>query len=281
MKTITKLSSGLLALALTAACSPQNSAPRADEAQAGSGIIGGVDVEANSALARSVVGIYDLKIKALCTGTLIGDNMVLSAAHCVSDDTSNMVIVFNIDFQKAKKEDVRPVVGAVISPLYKAAHPTGRDTGDISIIRYAGDTPNNYSALPILPARYVSLFREGMLTLLAGYGLNDGVNKKGSGLLRSVGVRISHPQFSQTEVRFDQTQGKGACHGDSGGPAILIVGNQPYVWGVTSRGSDDPDDHCGAGAIYTNAAAYGEFIQQARTHLSQLRVNPQFQIIGR
>ena len=61
---------------LTVACAPvaQQSIQGSDQ----SGIIGGEKVAEGSALQKSIVAIYDVKRNALCTGSLIRDNVIMN-----------------------------------------------------------------------------------------------------------------------------------------------------------------------------------------------------------
>lgn len=272
-KNITKLLLGTLAVAGLVACAGQNT-PVQDDSQvvdSSSGIIGGTDVAANHPLVRHIVGIY-IPIgdkAAICTGTLLPNNLILTAAHCVGPQPDKMLIVFGPRIQKGAA--MLPVDAAVVSPLWATRQNEPTETGDIALLRYKGQTPAGFIPLPLLRSKQLRILdqRRGAMTLLAGYGINDGVKKSGSGILRWVSARVADANFSRSEVRLDQTQGKGACHGDSGGPAIVFIGGNPHVWGVTSRGYNDPADDCSVSAIYTNAATYEGWIDQVSAQLIQ------------
>ena len=80
-------------------------------------------------------------------------------------------------------------------------------------------------------------------------------------------MKILNAQYGKTEVEMNQTQGKGACHGDSGGPAFVVSGGQYYLFGVTSRGPSNQPDNCASAGIYTNILAHLDFIQSASEQL--------------
>lgn len=291
IQTMKVLSTGLLAAAMLSACAPGGAQVHQTEGQAdiASGIIGGRDVDANNPMSKSFVALYDTAKGALCTGTLIGNNLVLTAAHCISENPTTMAVIFmtNLVSGQINKELVRRVDGAIANPSYASNQNNDKNTGDIALVHFQGQLPAGYQAVPLLPAARASLLRKGQLILLAGYGISNGVTKVGSGILRQTSIRIFDERFSQTEVKLDQTQGTGACHGDSGGPAILFIGSQAYVWGVTSRGSEDPNDDCSRYVIYTNAASYQQWIADAgqtlivRTANAPRQAAPNFQLVMR
>ncbi len=238
-----------------------------------SSIIGGNDVVPTEISAQSTVIIYDTVKKAVCTGSLIGNNLVLTAAHCLGQDPKKSYVVFTLNLSKATQQMARPVVGAIAHPLF--AQVRGRratDVGDIALIKYQGATPTGYRPVNVLPNS--SILKNGLPTTVVGYGMSDSIRKTGVGILRQVSTTISNARFSQTELQLEQRTGRGACHGDSGGPAFIVSNGVYYLWGVTSRGDQDLKDQCNTFSVYTNVLAYMKWIQDNGKILAQ---NNQFQ----
>lgn len=231
--------------------------PAANSVDVATGIIGGSDVPSTHPLVRSVVGIY--LAGSWCTGILLPDNLVLTAAHCVTDP-SKMIVFFGATL--GSQSPRARVDGVKVSPNWGAPHADGKNDGDIALLHFAGQAPAGVIPLPILPPEKQALFPAGTPILIAGYGFNDDVRKTGGGVLRMVTARLGNPRFSPTEILIDQTQGKGACHGDSGGPALVFVNNQPYVWGVTSRGMNEAKSECDQLALSTNAPMWKAWIDR-------------------
>lgn len=254
MKTIRELLIGALLLSTLAACAPAERTANGSGDTA-AGIIGGVDISQDNPIRRSVVGLYMIDKGAICTGTLIGNNLVLTAAHCIS---SKMLVVFNVNMDNMREGDVRPVDAAAIHPLYASRASRERDNGDIALVHFKGAIAPGYVPAPVLPASARGALRPNTLTMLVGYGQSNGTAGTGSGVLRAVSIRILQPDFAPTEVVLDQTQGRAACHGDSGGPAFIFLGGTAYVWGVTSRGAEG----CSSYVVYTNAAAHEDWLQK-------------------
>lgn len=264
-----------LAGAMTA-CAPQNKGSVANDNN--SSIIGGTVVETSDQISKSTVAIIASIVDAkgeeqqfVCTGSLIADNVVLTAGHCVPEvkegEKAGMYVVFTTDLNKLSREQVRNVNKVVVHPKYGQEAEDGSDANDIALIRFAGVKPAGYQLAKYLADE--SLLTEGATVTLAGYGLTDGVNKTGDNLLRKTDVEIIQ-HFGKTEVALDQSKGKGACHGDSGGPAFLKgADGVEYVWGVTSRGiGKDGVDDCSLFSLYTKVKAHQAFVDGALATLA-------------
>jgi secreted trypsin-like serine protease len=251
-----------IAMLFMVACGP---APKGDRTALESaetstaGIIGGKEVAANEPPAQTSVILYDPAAKAICTGSLLGNNIVLTAAHCLGKDPSKILVIFAINISKTTIEMARPVVGAIANTLWRTNRQKPKDTADIALIKYQGTTPPGYKAATILPN--VSPLKNNAAILLAGYGISDSTKKTGSGVLRQTVTTISNNVFSSTEILLEQRQGRGACHGDSGGPAYIVANGTYYLWGITSRGNQDTKDQCNAFSVYTNLLAHLKWIQ--------------------
>lgn len=265
-------------------------------------IIGGVPVDKNDFPNKSTVAILTLiqgpvdapagspdagKIKmgvSTCTGTLIAKNVVLTAGHCVykpkQNEKTRTVIVFSNDINGLigeKKKDApalpvpefRFVTKAIPHPLYgKPKAQPGDEDNDVALMQFQGEMPAGYQLGTVLTDETV--LKAGATVTLAGFGYTDGAKKTSDGLLRKVDVQVLGP-YNATEVAVDQSLGKGACHGDSGGPAFINVGGVEYVWGVTSRGAGKNGvDDCSLYGIYTKIYSQKLFINRGLQYLKNL-----------
>lgn len=262
------------------ACSPaqQNSVNLGADS---SSIIGGEPVDAKDPIAKSTVAIVASVVTAdgqegqfICTGSLLTNNVVLTAGHCVpkvGDEFKEVTlyVIFNTDLRAMQRGDIRLVVDTVIHDDYGKMGPQGEDAHDLALVKFAGPMAPGYQLAKFLTDE--SLLKEGTKVTLAGYGLieTDGVNTKSDDRLRKVDVEVIE-SFGQHEILLDQTKGKGACHGDSGGPAFLEVNGTQYVWGVTSRGAGkDGKDDCSLVSVYTKVKSESAFIQDGLKKLSE------------
>lgn len=253
----------LLSLLTLIACGQQNATLKAGDQN--SHIIGGKAVPANSAVAHTTVAIFDVERSALCTGSLLTKNIVVTAAHCVQGgDPANYRIVFSTDLY-AKNPEVRKVVAMTYNEKWDKADTASddaKDLGDIGVIMFDGDLPKGYHPAKLLTDS--SVITNGADVTLAGYGYTDGTAKNGEGTLRYTTVGVQDASFSPTEVELDQSQGKGACHGDSGGPAYIKGKNGKLaLFGLTSRGENDPKDDCSVSSVYTNILSYQDWLKEA------------------
>lgn len=232
-------------------------------------IIGGTPVQSDSVIAHSTVALYMVSESALCTGSIISPNWIVTAAHCVTDENGqaaspdDVSVFYGLDVMHPTTLSPN-VQKVIVYPGYVTQSNDPTDEGDIALVQIEGNLPGGFTPIPILKNR--SDLKAGETVTLAGHGITDASSQSGAGLLREVsGIKILNPMLGTTEVVLDQSEGRGACHGDSGGPGYLVdsSGNY-YLWGVTDRGYPDnaPDD-CMHQAVYTNVLAYLDWIKQS------------------
>ncbi len=330
-----KFALSLGALATIAACTPNTQSGSVTGSVKSSEIIGGQPVAQDDIIRKSTVSIIvnvltkdNQQGQFLCTGSIIADNMILTAAHCIPGSEykkAAMFVIFATDLNKMTKSQIQPVTGVVVHNQYgegdqrlrdtieklkKAGNPNGdgvelsdreqgADNYDLAVIKIQGKIPADYQVANILKDE--SILKQGASVTLAGYGLTNVkkeqvdlkkypdldaaiasgqiactydkktcyiLTQENENILKKTDVTVISP-YGDTEVGLDQTQGKGACHGDSGGPAFINVGGVEYLWGVTSRGTGkDGIDDCSNYAIYTKINAEWDFVSKAMKQLS-------------
>ena len=250
---------------LFAACSPyqaQTSRPELN-VDSSAGIIGGNLVTSSDAVSKITVGLVFIAKdeESICTGTLIERNVILTAAHCVVD-TDGGVAVFDTDLTRASNHRKAHVKFSKIW-VHPSYDPEAEfDSHDLALIMLRKPAPVGYEVAELL--QKTELLQKNLPVILAGYGASSGTNGELSGdpLLRQIQVPLDNPSFSKTEISFDSSQGKGACHGDSGGPALASIEGKLTLIGVTSR-TTDQEGGCHKDSVYTNVAPYIDVIKLA------------------
>jgi secreted trypsin-like serine protease len=233
-------------------------------------IVGGQVVAPGDIIASTTVMITDGNF--ICTGSIIAQDIVVTAAHCTAAKTEDLRIVFSPqmpDDLTTVTDTVHNIYGFVANPGWKGENSTGPDQHDIAIIRFQGALPSGYAPAQLLPPTTPLI--KGETVTLAGYGITDAQSQAGAGTLRKVDVQFLR-KLGTTEEILNQADGEGACHGDSGGPAFVTVNGQLLLWGVTNRGYPDnaPDD-CVHESVYTRITAYQDWVNQAAQQLRQIQ----------
>lgn len=146
------------------------------------------------------------------------------------------------------------------------------DWHDLALVKLASPIPAGYQVSKFLPSR--DMLKTGSTVTLAGYGITTPTSTDGddgAGTLRKVDQSVVNGNYGDTEFLVSLAGGKGACHGDSGGPAFVRTNNQLYLIGVASRmtekdrvanNGDVKDFSCSVEMVYTSALAQMDWIQQ-------------------
>ena len=228
----------------------------------GVGVVKGKSVTKTENLAKSVVALVAQREdgQALCTGTILSEDTILTAAHCMDENPERMLVVFNRTIKKVPKDLIRNVTAFVQNPLWKK--PSAKGRGDLALVHFDGGLPAGYKPVTIGDATLP--LTPGTEVLMMGYGVNQAETHKGAGVLRETKSSIIE-QESATELVTDGTKSS-VCFGDSGGPAFAedADGNE-VQWGVTSSGKNEA---CNEASVHTNVIAYAKWIKSAAAKLS-------------
>lgn len=205
-------------------------------------IFGGTEVPAGKYPAVVVMRIG----QGLCTGTLVDPEWVLTAGHCIDPQ------VVGVSSQELVTDAT-----SVHFDTVNLFNSNGREIGASLTIKKPNFSVNNLGAndvglvklrVPVtdiepIPVNFDPSQAPVGLTpvLMVGFGATEtgGVAK-----MFEVGNRtaISCAGFGGSDASllcFSQTDGKGKCEGDSGGPSFAMIGGKLKVVGVTSFGDRD------------------------------------------
>ncbi len=241
-------------------------------------IVGGEAVQAVDPIASSTVMIIDITVPAvICTGTIIAEDMILTAAHCTREKAEELAVGFGLELPTEKNSEaiihLRKVVAGMNHPLWPEINGTSKNAqeknwGDISILKITGGLPDGFKPIKLLTDK--NQLQKGQKVTLAGYGLTSLIfGPRFAERLMKTEVELTDENFSETEVLFAQYKGRGACKGDSGGPAYVHINGETFLMGVTSRAAEGLGGFtCLFGSVYTSVPAKADFIHEAKSVLA-------------
>jgi len=199
-----------------------------------------------------------------CSGTLITNNVVLTAAHCLEDYWGNPVNPTSIDVffgdDVHSGGDYRAVAEGEQNPSWNRSSLYG----DAALLRLSSTAPSDVAPIPYLPTNLELTEADEGTTIVdfSGFGLDEH-GSSGEKLHVEDYIDIvcdtaggcSNGQVVQNSFSYDEDPG-GPCSGDSGGPAYVMRSNVEYVAGVTSYG----DQNCSYFGVSTNISRYASWI---------------------
>ncbi len=176
-----------------------------------------------------------------CTGALIADRVVVTAAHCVDSYSSDDLSVF---FGQSL-EDSGEMVGVLDVRQHAAFARGSAPANDIAAVLL--DAP---STIPPVPLRRepITDAQIGSQVRLVGFGRTSPTDSAPR-LKREGTARLS--SFAETTINLVPDPSI-TCVGDSGGPALLDSGGGERLAGVLSLGTPD----CASLSVETRVDAY-------------------------
>lgn len=264
----------ILILSLLAAflngCGGSPAEPHHSASDPSVGILGGSEVQESETVARFTIGLYDAKSGSRCTGSLIAEDTVLTAAHCVDPSSKELFILFDrhlYDNGKLNRAHMIKAESFVRHPQYDPTRTEGSDTYDLALIHFPERLPPGFEAVE-LSSDTQTVGQPGAPLIAAGFGVSNGLFGTGGGILRKAQLSFRR-MHSTTEFETNQNT-TGVCSGDSGGPLFQDFSRHLIQVGVASRVATKFLG-CRDYAVYTRVDVYKDWIESTTAKLRSLR----------
>jgi secreted trypsin-like serine protease len=282
-------------LSLTA-CNSQS--PYSLKAEADAAIINGLKVRETNKLSKSIVRVVEMVGAQVssCTGTLIAEDIVLTAAHCV-DGASRVAVVFG------NRSEVLGVEAVAVLPHedYKGES-VAFGSNDLALLQLKQPAPAGYHPIELLktsdeitdktPLHFYGFGAKKVESVeMEDPGSNPNLDQLLQvGMARCNEDRTSCQEFSfvlsdellrgvthRTEslekdfitnyedYKFD------SCIGDSGGPVFVKNKGQYYLYGVIRGGGGETP--CQGFSIHIDVTKYADWISSSMEKLKKAPEN--------
>lgn len=204
----------------------------------------------------------------ICSGAVIHNTLVLTAAHCTLGG-ARLTVAFDVG--GAQPPAPLTVVEAIRHPSFKPDQQPRFQTGvDLALLRIGADFPPHAKPIEIDP-NDVEL---NAPLHIFGFGSAEEGDISSARILRKatlehVGVyRHSSgatAQFAQDPDTKAQKAGKGACGGDSGGPVVFGPQHKGGLVGILSWSTGPASSRCGAYSAFVPLSTHAQWITDTAT----------------
>ena len=239
-------------------------------------IVGGTAAQLGSWPWQVQLSITNAQGSFLCGGSLVSDQWVLTAAHCI-DDAGVTVSPSSVTVRAGSlQKDSGGVVRGVSSIVKHHAYEPITYDNDIALLRLSSAMPLSSTVNVIAPlsgSQEGQLATTNTLATVTGWGTTSPGGSTSSVLMQvqvlllTSSACASQSAYGSTNISNNMicagypTGGKDSCQGDSGGPLVVPNGSSGHVlagivsWGNSCAQANYP-------GVYTRVANYQPWIQK-------------------
>ncbi|GAB4411065.1 MAG: hypothetical protein OHK0056_14710 [Bacteriovoracaceae bacterium] len=194
-------------------------------------IFGGEKIGVDHFLGKVTVGLYNHEKDTICTGTIIGEKLILTAAHCTEGAKAEKIdVIFS-----NKISDFKTAIGLEKYLQHQDYSKEDKKiVNDLAILKLKKSIPSTHKIVDIQKSENLNMMAGDTLHV-AGFGKSRvGFFSGGAGTLRATTVKIEFFSAEEDLVVLDQKEERGICSGDSGGGSFTVVDGELVQVGVNS-----------------------------------------------
>jgi len=221
-------------------------------------ITGGSQISTSTSLLAFVTVSLMNNNTPFCSGTLISESHVVTAAHCIEAAENIPPDNLSVGFGVTGATKIK-VVGLKKHESYADQNLDSEFTpalnADIGIVKLAGPVPKPYRSIALLPSTENLVTNEKVY--IAGFGLDETGN---AGVLKASFSLFSAENSVSQNFKTVSSVTQSTCNGDSGGPAFVVRGNYYYLIGATSYGPSN--FYCrGGDSFFTDLRKFASWLE--------------------